>query len=45
MDCKRYGHSFRIRKDIGKRYFLNTGEPYYIEQCLECKQDRVKEVK
>jgi len=34
-----------IRRDIGVCHFLNTGEPYVIEQCIDCKREYVKELK
>ena len=33
-----------MRRDIGVCRFLNTGEPYIIEQCLTCKREYVREL-
>jgi hypothetical protein len=32
------------RQDIGVRRFLNTGKPYVIERCINCKREYVREL-
>jgi len=43
--CQRKGtHYPRKRHIIGVNKFLNTGKPYIIEQCSECKCEYVREL-
>lgn len=34
-------HFWLPDKGFGQLHFKNTGEPYYLDRCLECEQYRV----
>ncbi len=43
--CQDKGEHYpHVRQDIGERKFLNTGKPYVIEQCHQCKCEYVREL-
>ena len=42
--CEYYCRSRRVVRGMERLYFLNTGGPYCIEECYECKRQYVREL-